>query len=240
MNLKKLPEQPIGRFDNVSKVFLKKQAIRNVSFSITKGHIVGVIGANGSGKSTILKLMSGLLRPTSGTVYFQDRQVERLDSRQIAFLPEQDVFYPYDTVKQTLAFYRDMYSDFSMKKALELAGYFQLDCSQTVSSLSKGGRARLKIVLVLSRAAPLIVMDEPLSGLDPLVRESIIQSLAAFVDLEHQTLVISTHEVEEIEPMLDSVMFIRDGSLEGYETVDDIRGRHGYGLIDWMKALQCS
>lgn len=237
MNANNRTKEPIVVFDNVSKHFRRKAALENISFSLPRNQIVGLIGTNGSGKSTLLKLMTGLLRPSEGRVLFQGRPVERLDSRQIAFLPEQDVYYALDTVEQTLIFYNEMYSDFSLEKAQELVRYFQLDAAQEVAALSKGNRARLKIILVLSRSAPLLVMDEPLSGLDPLVRESIIQSLAAFVDLENQTLVISTHEVVEIEPMLDSALLIKNSKLLGFEAVDDIRQQRGYGLIDWMRTV---
>ncbi|MBP1994943.1 ABC transporter ATP-binding protein [Paenibacillus eucommiae] len=227
--------EPIVVFNRVEKSFSGKIALKEISFTIPKGIIVGIVGTNGSGKSTILKLMAGLQRPGKGKVLLNGRQAERLSSRQVAFLPEQDMFYSSFTVEKTLNFYNEMFTDFDRKKAMEMIQSFELQMGQKVAHLSKGNRARLKIVLALARQVPLIIMDEPLSGLDPLVRESIIRSLIATVDMGEQTLVITTHEVEEVEPLLDRAMLIKDGELCGYEEVERIHSEQGIGLVGWMK-----
>ncbi|MGX4587816.1 ABC transporter ATP-binding protein [Paenibacillus chitinolyticus] len=227
--------EPIVAFDGVSKSFIGKRVLKDVSFRIPRGQIIGIIGTNGSGKSTVLKLMAGLLQPSKGRVELEGQRVSRISSRRVAFLPEQDVFYPTHTVERTLRFYTAMYQDFDIAKALELTESFGLDLKEKVARLSKGNRARLKIVLVLARQVPLIVMDEPLSGLDPLVRESIIRTVISFVDMEEQTLVLSTHEVDEIEPLLDRVILIRDGEVVRDEAVEQIQSEYGIGLVNWMK-----
>ncbi|MDD4335235.1 MAG: ABC transporter ATP-binding protein, partial [Desulfotomaculaceae bacterium] len=99
----------------------------------------------------------------------------------------------------------------------------------------KGNLGRLKIVLALSRRAPLLLMDEPLAGLDPLAREAIIKSLISYLDLQEQTVLLSTHEVSEVEPVLDMVMSLHNGSIKGFEEVENIREKHGLSLLDWMK-----
>ncbi|WP_254635061.1 ABC transporter ATP-binding protein [Paenibacillus sp. GbtcB18] len=227
--------EPIVVFDGVSKSFIGKRVLKDVSFHIPRGQIIGIIGTNGSGKSTVLKLMAGLLQPSKGRVELEGQRVSRISSRRVAFLPEQDVFYPTHTVDRTLRFYTAMYRDFDIAKALELTESFGLDLKEKVARLSKGNRARLKIVLVLARQVPLIVMDEPLSGLDPLVRESIIRTVISYVDMEEQTLVLSTHEVDEIEPLLDRVILIRDGEVVRDEAVEQIQSEYGIGLVNWMK-----
>ncbi|CAH1212455.1 ABC transporter ATP-binding protein YtrB [Paenibacillus plantiphilus] len=224
-------------FEGVGKKFIGRTAVSNMSFTIPKGQIIGVIGINGSGKSTVLKLMAGLQKPSGGRVLVNGQTANRLSCRDVAFLPEQDVFYSAHTVRRTLDFYRVMFQDFNIAKALSIAESFELDLDQRIAKLSKGNRARLKIVLALSRQTPLVVMDEPLSGLDPLVRESIIKSLIANVDMERQTLVMSTHEVGEIEPLLDKVMLIHEGEVRGYEAVEDIQSEYGIGLVSWMREL---
>lgn len=224
-------------FEQVVKKFTGKVALKGASFSLPRGKVIGVIGTNGSGKSTLLKLMAGLQYPNKGQVLINGREAERLSSRHIAFLPEQDVFYPTYSIEQTIRFYNEIYSDFDRNKALEIVRFLNLVLEHKVSDLSKGNRARLKIVLALSRQVPLLVMDEPLSGLDPIVRETIIRSLISYIDMDEQTVVMTTHEVDEIEPLLDIAMMIHDGALLGFEEVEQIRGKYGINLVDWMKKL---
>jgi ABC-2 type transport system ATP-binding protein len=226
---------PIVIFDQVEKRFFGKLAIDKVSFTIPRGEIIGVIGRNGSGKSTVLKLMAGLQRPSAGRVLLNGRTPERLSSREVAFLPEADVYYPFHTVKKTLRFYDEIFDDFDGEKALEAVAAFQLDLEQKAFQLSKGQRARLKLVLALARQVPLIVMDEPLSGLDPMVREEIVRSVIALIDPQEQTLVMTTHEVDEVESLLDRVMLINEGRLVAFEEVSRIHGEYNVGLVEWMK-----
>ncbi|MCR8629876.1 ABC transporter ATP-binding protein [Paenibacillus radicis (ex Xue et al. 2023)] len=235
MGIEAIKSEPIIIFDQVEKRFFDKLAIDKVSFTIPRGEIIGIIGRNGSGKSTVLKLMAGLQRPSAGRVLLNGRAPERLSSREVAFLPEADVYYPFHTVKKALQFYDEIFEDFDRAKALEVIQAFRLDVEQKASQLSKGQRARLKLALVLARQVPLIVMDEPLSGLDPLVREDIIRSVIALIDPQKQTLVMTTHEVDEIESLLDRVMLINDGKLIGYEEVSRIHGEYNFGLVEWMK-----
>ncbi|MWC29466.1 ABC transporter ATP-binding protein [Paenibacillus sp. MMS18-CY102] len=227
--------RPIISFESVGKKFRRKEALRRISLELAPGQIIGVIGTNGSGKSTLLKLIAGLLQPSSGQVHVNGKQVTRLTARDVAFLPDQDVFYEEFDLGRTVDFYASVYEDFDLQKAHELMEAFGLEPRQHARRLSKGNRGRFKIVLALARRAPLIVMDEPLSGLDPLVRESIIHSIIANIDLEKQTLVLSTHEVDEVEPLLDRVLLISNGELRGSETVEQIHAEYATGLVGWMK-----
>jgi ABC-2 type transport system ATP-binding protein len=113
--------------------------------------------------------------------------------------------------------------------------FMKLESDRAVRSLSKGNRGRLKIVLAVSRRAPLILMDEPLSGLDPMAREMIIKGLISFVELEEQTVILTTHEVSEVEPLLDLVVAIQEGQVLKMDKVDQIRDVYGQSLVDWMK-----
>ena len=111
----------------------------------------------------------------------------------------------------------------------------QLEPDKKVRHLSKGNRGRLKILLALSRRAPLLLLDEPLAGLDPLVRDSIIKSMISYLDLREQTVLMSTHEVSEVEPALDLVISLSNGQIKGMEEVERIREQYGLSLVDWMK-----
>ncbi|MCO7175070.1 ABC transporter ATP-binding protein [Sporolactobacillus kofuensis] len=222
------------QLEEVTKRYLTKKALQDVSLQIEPGHIIGLIGSNGSGKSTTLKLISGLLRPTKGTVLVDGEIASRRISKKVAYLSELDSYYSFFTVKQTVDFYEQTFADFNRKKAEEMLDFMKLDRTQKVKHLSKGNRGRLKIVVTLSREVPFILMDEPLSGLDPMVRSSIIKGLISFIDLEKQTVILTTHELQEIEPLLDTVILIKNGVILDQRSVEDIRTNENLSLVDWM------
>ncbi len=227
----------IVQFEYVSKKYYREAALDNVSFELPSGKVIGLIGPNGSGKSTTLKLMAGLIRASKGKVTVCDKPACRRISEEVAFLSELDAFYSFFTVQETINFYHEQYKDFDMEKAKAMLNFMQLKPDARVKDLSKGNRGRLKIVLSLSRQAKLILMDEPLSGLDPIVRDSIIKGLVSFINLEKQTVIMTTHEVSEIEPLLDMVIAIRDGHVLKIEEIDNIREKYNISLVEWMKKV---
>lgn len=222
------------QLENVSKRYLTAKALTDANLTIEPGQIVGLIGSNGSGKSTTLKLIAGLIRPTKGTVLVDGVIADRKICTKLSYLSELDAYYSFFTVKQTVDFYNDTFKDFNREKAEEILDFMKLDRNRKVKHLSKGNRGRLKIVLTLSRDVPYILMDEPLSGLDPIVRQSIVKGLISFIDLEKQTVVITTHELQEIEPLLDTVVLIKDGTILDKQNVDDIRDKEHLSLVEWM------
>ncbi|PWK09579.1 ABC transporter ATP-binding protein [Tumebacillus permanentifrigoris] len=226
--------QHIVEFKNVSKKYPGREALHNVSFTLPRGKVIGLIGPNGSGKSTALKLMAGLLRPNAGQVLVNGEIAGRPTQHQhMAFLSDREELYPFYTIGETLAFYKSVYGDFDLAKAEDMLKFLQLAPDQKVGGLSKGNYGRLKMVLTISRRVPLLLLDEPLSGLDPMVRQTIIQSIISYFDPE-QTILLSTHEVSEIEPMLDMAMLIFNGQLVALEDVETIRETHQQHLVGWM------
>lgn len=230
-------EQSIIAFTNVSKRYQSREAVRNLTFELPAGKVIGLIGPNGSGKSTTLKLMAGLLHPTQGSVLFDGRPMSRRLGCQISYLSDTAAVYSFYTVGQMVAYYGAMFADFDVRKATEMLSFLSLNPGQNVRTLSKGNLGRLKIALAVSRMTQLIVMDEPLSGLDPLVRQSIMKGLISFLDLEIQTVVMSTHEVDEVEPLLDLAILIDEGRVRAMEYTEDIRARYGQNIIGWMKEV---
>ena len=228
-------ETTIVSFQNVSKRYHLKDAVQGLSFDLPAGKIIGFIGPNGSGKTTTLKLMTGLLRPTSGRVLFQHSRVRRIMAERMAFLSDTGAVYGFYTVRQMVNYYAGVYREFNLDKAGAMLEFMQLDGGQHVRTLSKGQEGRLKIVLAVSRQAPLIVMDEPLSGLDPLVRQSILTGLISYIDLDAQTVVLSTHEVDEVEPILDMAVLLDHGEVRAMDSTDRIRETMGGSLLEWMK-----
>lgn len=224
-------------FSNVSKKYGATKALNNVNFEISKGGIIGLVGANGSGKSTLLKLIAGLVKKTSGEIRVCGDVVTRLVGKKVAFLAEVDSLYDFFTVKETISFSANVFPDFDEQKAIDIILALEVELNKKVGTLSKGNRARVKIAVALSRKVPLLIMDEPLSGLDPLVREDIIKMIAKYVELEEQTLIISTHEVTEIEPLLEHVLLVRNGEIVLSEKVEDLREKKGQSVLDAMREV---
>jgi ABC-2 type transport system ATP-binding protein len=222
---------------NVTKTYGKNTAINNVNLTFEKGKIYGLLGPNGSGKSTALKLMTGLVFPDGGKVTLNGKNVTRATTEKVAYLTELDMFYDVFTVGETVEYVASQFSDFHREKAQQLLKELRLDPSKKVRSLSKGNRGRLKLVTTLSRNAEVILLDEPFSGLDPMVRDSIVDSLLKYIDYENQVLIIATHEISEIEPLLDEAIAIHTGKVIGQEKVEALREEEGLSVLQWFKQL---
>ncbi|MCY7971355.1 ABC transporter ATP-binding protein [Bacillus spizizenii] len=222
--------------EHVSKKYGRHIAVNDVSITLSSGRIYGLIGPNGSGKSTTLKMMAGLLFPTSGFVKADEKPVAREMVRQTAYLTELDMFYAHFTVKEMVNFYQSQFSDFQTEQAYKLLNEMQLDPEKKIKKLSKGNRGRLKIVLALARRASVILLDEPFSGLDPMVRDSIVNSLVSYIDFEQQIVVIATHEIDEIETLLDEVIILANGEKVEQRDVEDIREQEGMSVLQWFKS----
>ncbi|MCM3015118.1 spermidine/putrescine ABC transporter ATP-binding protein [Bacillus subtilis] len=224
------------KLEHVSKKYGRHTAVNDVSITLSSGRIYGLIGPNGSGKSTTLKMMAGLLFPTSGFVKVDEEQVTREMVRQTAYLTELDMFYPHFTVKDMVNFYQSQFLDFQTEQAYKLLDEMQLNPEKKIKKLSKGNRGRLKIVLALARRADVILLDEPFSGLDPMVRDSIVNSLVSYIDFEQQIVVIATHEIDEIETLLDEVIILANGEKVAHREVEDIREQEGMSVLQWFKS----
>lgn len=222
-------------FQQVTKKYSREYGLENVSFTLQKGKFYGLLGPNGSGKSTSLKLIAGLAYPTSGKVVVNGKAVDRRIANDVAYLTELDSFYSSFTVKDMVEFYASQFQDFSMSRAEELLQFMKLEANKKIKKLSKGNRGRLKLVLALARESSVLLLDEPFSGLDPMVRESIVKGLLSYIDFENQTVVIATHEIDEIEPLLDEVLAIYNGKIIGRHNVEQLRETEGLSIIEWMK-----
>ncbi|MBU9723714.1 MULTISPECIES: ABC transporter ATP-binding protein [Bacillaceae] len=221
----------------IRKKYSTQQALTNIDLTLERKGIVGLIGPNGSGKSTFLKLIAGLLQPSSGEILLSGKKVSRRSASHIAFLAEIDSLYGFQTVGEAIRFWKETTPDFSEEKALEMASALGVDLQKKIKHLSKGNRARVKLLLTLSREVPILLMDEPLSGLDPLVRQDILRMIVSYVDVEKQMVILSTHEVSEVEPFLDYVIFLKDGEIVLEEGTDSLREKNGKSLVETMKEV---
>lgn len=222
------------KIQRVTKKYGKKCAIHSLSVEFEKGKVYGVLGTNGSGKSTLLKMITGLVFPTSGEVEILGEKTGRKSISSVSYLTELDMFYDNSSVEEVIKFMESQFSDFDLSKANLLVDELSLDRKATMKQLSKGNRGRLKLVVTLARKSPIILLDEPLSGLDPLVRESVITSLVKYVDFDHQTMIIATHELDEIETLVDEVLLMNEGKLIEKASVESVQ-ELGLSLNQWVK-----
>jgi len=221
---------------NISKKYPGALALDEISVNFPKGQITGLVGPNGSGKSTLLKIITGLVVEDSGQVKINDLEDKRL-MNQIAFLPEINHLYDWMSIKEAINFFSNQYNDFSTKKAEELLDFMNLTLEQKIKALSKGMVARLKLVLVLARRAPLLILDEPLSGIDPNSRARILESLISEYESDFQSIVISTHEVVEAERFFDHVVFLEEGKVLLEGNTDDLRAERNKSVQELVREV---
>lgn len=223
--------------NQVVKKYGAKRALNGVTLSIPKGKVIGLVGENGSGKSTLLKVLAGLSSISSGSVTYRGTSITRTIATELAYMSDTDLFYPYFTVRELMEFYDSQFADFDLIKAKELADFLKVPHEAKMKSLSKGNRGRVKIAVTLAREAKVYLLDEPFSGLDPMVRDDIAKGLIRFTNPEEQTIIMSTHEIREVEPLLDEIIVMRGGQIIAHETIDEIRDFYGVDATSWMVSL---
>jgi len=221
---------PAIELTDVHKRYYRSHALRGVNLSVDRGKIVGLLGPNGSGKSTLLRICAGLASPTSGKVQVHGQDISIATKAITAYIPDIDSFYSWMTVRQAIAFESSMFDDFVLADAMDLVRELKLDPDNKISSLSKGQRGRLKLVLAMSRRAELVLMDEPLSGIDPPSRTVILETIADRYRAGEQTIIISTHEVLESEKLFEDVIFLSEGRIVLTGEADQLRAERGKSL----------
>ena len=214
---------------NLGRKFGKFEAVKNVSLRVPKGTVFGLLGVNGAGKSTIIKMVMGHLRPTTGEVRVLGRGLgEDLLGirRRVAYVSENRYLYEWMTVEESVSFTRAFHETWDDKKAADLLKRFSLPAEKKVRQLSRGNRARLCLLLALSFNPELIILDEPTSGLDPIVRRDFIENIVTEIADEGKTVLFSSHIVEEVERVADYVAIINEGELLLVSTIDDIKASY--------------
>lgn len=220
----------IVEIKDVSKRYFRTLALDNVSLSIEKGKIVGLLGPNGSGKSTLLKAICGLVKPSKGTILVDGKRPSVKTKERISYLPEIDHLYSWMTVGETLNFVSTFYNDWQQERAEDLLEFMGLTKDLKVGNLSKGMRGRLKLVISLARSVPLVLLDEPLSGIDPPSRSRILESIVSEYRIGEQTIVLSTHEVSEAEKVFEDVIFLNKGNVALYDSAENLRASYGSSI----------
>ena len=218
------------RCTNLSRRFGEVRALDGVDLSLPSGRIVGLLGPNGSGKTTLIKILNGLLQPTSGEVRIAGNAPGVETKKIVSYLPDRGYFPDWMRVGDMIELFADFYADFDRAKADEMCRVLGLDKKLTIRTLSKGTREKMQLMLVMSRAAKLYLLDEPIAGVDPAAREFIMRTILTNYS-EDGTVLISTHLILDVEQVLDEAVFLRQGQVVLHESVDSIRERTG-GSVD--------
>lgn len=198
------------------------QALNSIDLALPEGKIIGLLGPNGSGKTTLIKLASGLLQPTSGEILIDGMKPGVETKRIVAYLPERNYLEDRMTVDQMLKFMKDFYEDFNMDKAHEMLAHLDIDPKAKFKALSKGNREKVQLILVMSRDAKLYLLDEPIGGVDPASRDYILDTIIKNYNKD-ATVILSTHLIADIEPVLDEFVFIRKGDMIRHDTVAAVK-----------------
>lgn len=221
------------QFKNVTKSF-DRIVLKNISLDFPEGKIIGLFGPNGAGKSTTMKLIMGLVYPDSGKVLI-DGKTPLEKKKDLAFLPEINHLPPRWTLGQAKDFVKAFYDDWDESRYKEQQEFLRLSDDMKLSRISKGQLAKCKLLLTVSRRAPYLLMDEPFSGIDILTREEIVSALIDDYSRTEQTILISTHEIGEIENLVDYVIFIDDTQFKIMDEADRLRDEKGMSIANIMK-----
>ena len=214
---------------NLCKSFDNKVILDNINLTISKGKIIGLLGKNGTGKSTLIKLINDLLTPTSGEVLINGEKPGVESKKIISYLPERTYLNKNMKVYQILDFFDDFYDNFNKEKAIKLLSDLDLDLNLKISHMSKGMQEKLQLVLVMSREVQLYILDEPLGGVDPATRAYILDTILTNFN-EGASVIISTHLITDIERILDEVIFIDKGKIFLTSSADDLRSKENASI----------
>lgn len=221
---------------NLEKKYLGKIAVRDISLSIGEGRVCALLGPNGSGKTTWMKMVSGLIAPNAGTITFFGQPIGKETKKHIAYMSTEPFFYSYMAAKDVGKYYKDFFEDFDMEKYVNLVERLGLRMQDKAKTLSSGLAAKLKLAATLARRASLYLLDEPLNGIDIIAREQIIEAVMEVAD-KNATIVMSSHLVDELEKFIDDAVFVKEGSIVLSGEAEMLRNQHGKTIVELYKEI---
>ena len=220
----------------VKKKFRRKKVLENITFNVKKGEITALLGLNGVGKSTLLKIIMGLVKQDEGEVLFNGEKLNYKTYENIAFVPDVLNTYGDMKIKDAFEYMSMMYEKWDMDKAYEMLKDFKLTDDLKINKLSKGNIARVKLILGFARHPEYLLLDEPFSGIDIFTREKFIESLIGYMDNDIGIL-LTTHELKEVENIVDKVVFLSDGNIKKEFYVEDVRENEGLSMVEKIREV---
>lgn len=221
-------------FQQVSKSYGGTPALNNVSLKLAPGKIIGLLGPNGSGKTTMIKIINGLLQPDYGQVLINGKQPSPETKAIVSYLPDTTYVDENMRISGTLDLFKDFYADFDQERALHLLQDLNIDPALRMKQLSKGNKEKVQLILVMSRKAQLYVLDEPIGGVDPAARDYILRTIINNYS-PTSSVIISTHLITDVEQVLDEVIFLQNGTVVRQGNVDQLRIEHGVSIDELFR-----
>lgn len=222
--------------ESLTKCYGAKTALDSMDLHIGLGKIVGLLGPNGSGKTTLIKLANGLLQPTGGSIRIAGMKPGVESKAIVSYLPDADWLPDWMRVEQLVELFTDFYKDFDPARANEMLAKLNLQPKAALKTLSKGNKEKVQLILAMSRNARLYLLDEPIGGVDPAARDYILHTILSNYSKD-ATVLISTHLIEDIEPVLDEAVFLKEGKVFAHRAVDDIRENEGMSVDAYFREV---
>ncbi|MDY2631532.1 ABC transporter ATP-binding protein [Clostridium sp.] len=216
--------------NNISKRIKGKEILKGISFNLEQGKVLGIMGPNGQGKTTLLNVIQGFLKADNGEIKINGNPQSALTKNDISFLQDANIFNKSMRIKDAINLYVDFFDDFDKEKVNYYLDFMNLDSSSRIKDLSKGMMEKFNLSLALSRKAKLYMLDEPISGVDPVAREKILDAILENLS-EDSSMIITTHYIGELERIFDEVIFLGDGKIIEYGDAEELREKYK-GSID--------
>jgi ABC-2 type transport system ATP-binding protein len=228
--------ETVLEINELKKSYGKKTALDIGNLKFDGGKIVGLLGPNGSGKTTFIKLVSGLLTPSKGSVKVTGSEVGVETKAIVSYLPDANYLFDWMKTKDIVEFFKDFYKDFDESIALDMLNKLGIDMKQSLKSMSKGTKEKVQLILVMSRRAKLYLLDEPIGGVDPAARDYILKTIISNYN-EEAVVIIATHLIGDIENVLDEFVFIDNGKVVMSGNVDEIKEEKGMSIDNLFREV---
>ena len=221
---------------DIVKKFGGKAAVDGISVRFEPGHVYAMLGPNGSGKTTWMKMAAGLIKPTGGEMLYKGQPVGLESRKEIAYMSTEPYFYTWMTARDVGKYYGDFFEDFSYDRYADLLSRMELEEELKTKSLSSGMMAKMKIAVTLARDAKVYMLDEPFNGIDLLARDEIRTCILKYFEAD-KIMLLSSHLVEEMEAIADRAVFIRSGKLVEVDDLEEMRDARGVSMADRYREI---
>ena len=226
----------IAESRRLTKAYMGKKAVKEVSIKICGGSIYGLLGPNGSGKTTWMKMMTGFVKPTQGEVIFDGAPWNYRAKNQVAYMSTEPFYYDFMNIGMVGKYYSDFFEDFDMSRANAMLESLKISPKDRLKTMSKGTKEKVQLILTMSRRAKLYCLDEPIAGVDPAARDYILSTILNNYEPD-ASILISTHLISDVENILDEVIFIQEGQLKLHASVEDIRMQEGESIDSYFREV---